>query len=188
MPRLAESGSIVILEPALRGPTRELHALRDGLAESALDVFAPCLRTGPCPMLETERDWCHEDREFVLPPALVPVAKDAGLRFERLTYAYLTLRRDGLRLGDHVQGRGRVVSQPLISKGKRELFVCRDDGRVRLTRLDRHRREGNAEFDLAARGDVLQVTGARPKGPGERLDDASEVHRATPGEAIEPLA
>lgn len=181
VPRLAEGGSIVILEPALRGPTRELHALRDGLAESALSVFAPCLRTGPCPMLETERDWCHEDREFVLPTTLVPVAREAGLRFERSTYAYLTLRRDGLRLRDHLHGDGRVVSQALISKGKRELFVCRDDGRVRLTRLDRHRAEINADFDDASRGDVLQVIGARPKGPGERLDGATEVNREAPG-------
>ncbi|MCU0674201.1 MAG: methyltransferase domain-containing protein [Myxococcota bacterium] len=168
-PLLAPDGAFVILEPALREITRGLHVLRDRIdaSASAMDaatrsswnVFAPCLRRGPCPMLETERDWCHEDEPFALPPKLAAVARDASLRFERLTYAYLTLRKDGCTLRDFVgEDARRVVSMPLVSKGKRELLVCDDAGRTLLRRLDREASEANADFGDSYRGDVLQVS------------------------------
>jgi SAM-dependent methyltransferase len=174
-PLLAPDGAFVILEPALREITRGLHVLRDRIdadasaraaltepptaAPSAWNVFAPCLRRGPCPMLETERDWCHEDEPFALPPKLAAVARDASLRFERLTYAYLTLRKDGRTLRDFVgEDARRVVSMPLVSKGKRELLVCDDAGRTLLRRLDREASDSNADFGDSYRGDVLQVS------------------------------
>ena len=171
-PLLAPDGAFVILEPALREITRGLHVLRDRIdtdtaaraaltepATTAWNVFAPCLRRGPCPMLETERDWCHEDEPFALPPKLAAVARDASLRFERLTYAYLTLRKDGRTLRDFVgEDARRVVSMPLVSKGKRELLVCDDAGRTLLRRLDREASDANANFGDSYRGDVLQVS------------------------------
>lgn len=194
-PLLAPEGAFVILEPALREITRDLHVLRDRIdaaaddrsasdatsgelaresnrgdvgaastettssqAGSAWNVFAPCLRRGSCPMLETERDWCHEDEPFALPPKLAAVARHASLRFERLTYAYLTLRKDGRTLRDFVGDARRVVSMPLVSKGKRELLVCDDAGRTLLRRLDREASEANADFGDSYRGDVLKVS------------------------------
>jgi hypothetical protein len=110
-------------------------------------------------MLETERDWCHEDEPFALPPKLAAVARDASLRFERLTYAYLTLRKDGQTLRQLVgEDARRVVSMPLVSKGKRELLVCDDAGRTLLRRLDREASEANADFGDSYRGDVLRVS------------------------------
>lgn len=171
-PLLAPDGAFVILEPALREITRGLHVLRDRIdadasarltatteTRSSWNVFAPCLRRGPCPMLETERDWCHEDEPFALPPKLAAVARDASLRFERLTYAYLTLRKDGRTLRDFVgEDARRVVSMPLVSKGKRELLVCDDAGRTLLRRLDREASDANVDFGDSYRGDVLQVS------------------------------
>lgn len=198
-PLLAPDGAFVILEPALREITRDLHVLRDRIdadaeggdrsasdvtsgelaresnrvdisapsvegpksndPSSVWNVFAPCLRRGPCPMLETERDWCHEDEPFALPPKLAAVARQASLRFERLTYAYLTLRKDGRTLRDLVgDDARRVVSMPLVSKGKRELLVCDDAGRTLLRRLDREASETNADFGDSYRGDVLKVS------------------------------
>jgi ribosomal protein RSM22 (predicted rRNA methylase) len=49
----------------------------------------------------------------------------------------------------------RVVSEPLESKGKRELYGCSDDGRVKLRLLRRHRTDANRAFERARRGDVL---------------------------------
>ncbi len=179
-PALAQDGAFVILEPALREITRDLHRLRDAIdAGDAEDwnVFAPCLRRGPCPMLLTERDWCHEDEPFVLPASLVKVARDASLRYERLTYAYLTLRRDGRTLREHVgQDTRRVVSMPLVSKGKRELFVCDDTGRTLLRRLDRDASDANAAFGDSHRGDVLRVSSAQT-----RVRENDEVVRVGEG-------
>ncbi|MCZ7677502.1 MAG: hypothetical protein M5U28_01480 [Sandaracinaceae bacterium] len=114
-----------MLEPATREITRELMALRDRFAldPGPPHVFAPCLRDGPCPMLPRERDWCHDQLPFVLPEPLARVAREAGLRWERLTYAYLTLRNDERRLWD-LAARDprahRVVGGPVESKGKSE--------------------------------------------------------------------
>lgn len=185
-PLLAPDGAFVILEPALREITRGLHVLRDRIdadasaraaltepptaAPSAWNVFAPCLRRGPCPMLETERDWCHEDEPFALPPKLAAVARDASLRFERLTYAYLTLRKDGRTLRDFVgEDARRVVSMPLVSKGKRELLVCDDAGRTLLRRLDREASDSNADFGDSYRGDVLRVSLEETRVRAERV-------------------
>jgi SAM-dependent methyltransferase len=160
-PLLADDGALIVLEPALRELTRDRHRLRDAIDadDPSWNVFAPCLRRGACPMLETERDWCHEDEPFQLPPKLASVARDASMRFERLTYAYLTLRRDGRTLRQAVgEGTQRVVSMPLVSKGKRELHVCGDQGRALLRRLDREASEANADYGDSYRGDVLRVS------------------------------
>lgn len=175
-PRLAEGGAVLILEPALRESTRELHRLRDGL--EGWTVAAPCIRTGPCPMLEGERDWCHEEEKVTLPPALVAVAKEAGLRGDRLRYSYLTLRRDGRRLADRAGDDGwRVVSQQLKTKGKLELFGCGHAGRVRFMRLDRHASEANEAFGDARRGQVIGVEGASERKSGLRVEAATAVER-----------
>lgn len=163
--RLADDGAIVVIEPALRDVTRALHAVRDRIvADSTLGVFAPCLRGGACPMLESDRDWCHEDVPARLPERLVSVARTAGLRYERLTYSYLTLRRDSRSLREIAAGAPgepyRLVSQPRPTKGKLEVFGCGEPGRIRIVRLRRHRSERSAALDEARRGDILAVEGS----------------------------
>jgi SAM-dependent methyltransferase len=170
--RAAPDGSVVIVEPALRDRTRQLHAVRDALlAEPSGDahVFAPCLHAAPCPALADEGAWCHEDLDVDLPPWLWPVAAQAGLRWEGLTFSYLVLRKDGRSLracGEPGAALARMVSQPIVTKGKLEAFVCGDVGdtgtggrwtgmRVRARRLDRDESDTNAAWEEAARGDVL---------------------------------
>jgi ribosomal protein RSM22 (predicted rRNA methylase) len=184
---LREDGSIVIVEPGLRETTRWLQRLRDRIAaDERLRVFAPCLRRGPCPMLASPRDWCHAELEAALPSAVATLARSAGLRDQRLSYSYLTLRNaheheDLASLADAATGRlGRVVSQPLPSKGKLELFVCSEAGLTRLSRLDRHRAPHNRALDETHRGDVLVVD--PPLTPGAvRLDPAARVNRRASG-------
>lgn len=155
----APGGAIVVIEPALRETTRALMALRDEIARSSsLGVFAPCVRRESCPMLASERDWCHAEIAIGLPPPLVPIARAAGLRYERLTFSYLTLRRDRALIAEGPT-RGRIVSEPLVSKGKREIVACTDGGLVRIRRLDRRRSDPNAAFDELARGDVIAWNG-----------------------------
>jgi Mitochondrial small ribosomal subunit Rsm22 len=167
-----QRGSLVIIEPALRGRTRHLHAVRDRLVSHGATVFAPCTHAAPCPALDRESDWCHEDLPVDLPPWLVPIARAAGLRREGLTFSYLVLRKDGVGLAQTQavkapSGRRlRVVSDPMRSKGKREAFVCGEllsaDGkhlaaRVKATRLERDRTAANAAWDALRRGDLLAV-------------------------------
>jgi SAM-dependent methyltransferase len=155
-------GSLVVLEPALRDRTRHLHAVRDAvlLRGEGITVFAPCLHGGPCPALASEGEWCHEDLPVDLPAWLVPIARASGLRWQGLTFSYLVLRRDGETLA----GRGfrwRVVSEPMVTKGKRELFLCgggpEAPTRFRVQRLDRHATEANQEWDTLSRGDRIRI-------------------------------
>lgn len=134
--RLSEDGALVVIEPGLASTTRELMQVRDRLASSGL-VFAPCpARTDACPLLARERDWCHEDLPLKLPPGLAALAKEAGLRFEGLSYSYLTLR-GGAPLTDALEANARVVGGPIRSKGRSELHVCTGGRHRRLNVLDR---------------------------------------------------
>jgi ribosomal protein RSM22 (predicted rRNA methylase) len=169
---LANDGSLVIVEPALKDRTRHLHAVRDALLAERADpvtVFAPCVHEAPCPALADEGQWCHEDLDVDLPTWLWPVARAAGLRWQGLTFSYLVLRKDGRSLRSLATQRispsalVRVVSGAIVTKGKREAFVCGEverDGsraiaRVRAMRLDRDASENNHAWTDLARGDLL---------------------------------
>lgn len=179
--RLAPDGVLLVVEPALRETSRALHALRDAaLAPGPPDaapeptphVLYPCTHTRPCPMLRAERDWCHDELPVALPPPLADVARDAGLRFEGLSFSALAL---GLRPRAHPPGAVRVVSDVLASKGKREVFVCGADGRVRLDVLDRDVPRGAADpLEGARRGALL----ALPDLALDARDAGSPVRRA----------
>jgi len=161
--RLAPGGAVLLLEPALKETTRELMQLRDVLCARGVAPFviAPCLHALACPMLPSERDWCHQELAYALPPALADVARAASLRYEGLSYASLVLAnaaRPALPAHSY-----RVVSDRLVSKGKLELYGCSESGYTRLTRLDRHASDGNQAFESARRGHVLTVDTDSPR-------------------------
>jgi SAM-dependent methyltransferase len=192
---LADDGTILIVEPALKPRARHLQRLRDAIvslatttapAREALSIVAPCLHRGRCPLLGREADWCHEDLPIDLPPRLIPIAKAAGLRWEGLTFSYLALGARGPTLGDALHAAlpaaklVRGVSGALVSKGKRELVVCGDPLReqadeaygphgARVGRLDREESRENAPFAEAGRGDLLALHAP--------LDDKGRVRR-----------
>ena len=193
---VAPDGSLVIVEPALRSRSRHLHAVRDILATRGHAPFAPCLHAGPCPALAGETDWCHEDRPIDLPEWLAPVARAAGLRWQRLTFAYLVLRKDGATLARALPPRPlrlRLVSERMATKGKEEALVCGEAGGApraeRLRVLDRDRERGApglAAWGELARGDVVAID-PPPEGTsfadGARLRAEHTVERLTLEEA-----
>lgn len=193
---VAADGALVIVEPALRERTRHLHALRDRLLEGgAVSVFAPCLHSASCPMLAIETEWCHEDLPVDLPPWTVPLARAAGLRWQGLTFSYLVLRKSGVEPRADAGGeraRFRAVSDLLRSKGKVELFICREDGaRQRIRRLDRDAAaEQGVPFEELRRGDIVTLSsppdvsaGGQPaggdasaaRGPAAPIDERGRV-------------
>ena len=182
---VAPDGALVIVEPALRGRTRHLHAVRDALVLGGATVFAPCLHASGCPVLLTEGDWCHEDLRVDLPAWVVPLARAAGLRWQGLTFTHLVLRRDEQRLVgqlDHAAGPPRVhlrvISELMRTKGKAEVFACTSDGaRLRLRRLDRDAveegpgAEATAAWAAVGRGDVVTLRSG--EGEGEEHSEAA---------------
>lgn len=157
---LAPGGVLILIEPALRETSRALHALRDRLmAKGGLTIVAPCTRSGPCPALLDERDWCHEDRPFSPSPEMARLTAAMGLRRGGLKFSYLILREEGPSLGDAsgLPHPDRVVSDLIVTKGKLEVWLCGPDGRRKLTRLKRDRSDANAPLSEARRGDLVSI-------------------------------
>jgi len=161
---LADGGTFVIIEPALRETSRELLAVRDQLVAAGLHVVAPCLWAGACPALARERDWCHD---------AAPAGADGS---PRVDFSYLVLRRAGQAATDPELY--RIVSDPLVEKGKLRIFGCGPAGRHPLVRLDRHRSDANAGLDRLRRGDVARVTGTDAAGDGLRIGPSATVSAA----------
>ncbi|MGE5172545.1 MAG: small ribosomal subunit Rsm22 family protein [Betaproteobacteria bacterium] len=153
---LAEDGSCIIIEPALRETSRDLLKVRDGLLEYGFGIYAPCFCKRKCPALTNPRDWCHEDIPWD-PPALIgKLDKLTGLRKDSLKFSYVVLRKDGKSLASlYNENAFRVVSEPLISKGKIEFYLCGENGRRLVTRLDKDRTSENDSFGKLQRGDVV---------------------------------
>jgi hypothetical protein len=194
---LAPGGLMVLIEPALRETSRDLLHVRDRLlAGGKLRVRAPCLYQGPCPALARERDWCHDaapgietrrriDFSYLVLDRLAREdegrcdAGDAGL-----PGAGLRTSRSAGADGSVAGGAGamvRVVSDPLVEKGKLRLFVCGERGRFPIVRLDRHASEPNRALGSLARGDLARISalavGSRPAGNAGPETERADGHR-----------
>jgi SAM-dependent methyltransferase len=207
---LAPDGTIIVVEPALKPRSRHLQRVRGALLEASgtpkLALVAPCLHREACPLLGRDGDWCHEDLAVDLPTRLQPVAKAAGLRWQGLTFSYLVVGPGGASaasaassaatLEAQLRSRGagrieRAVSEPLVSKGKRELVLCGDPLRedadptygahgLKVGRLDREASDTNEPFADAARGDVIALH--------DPLDEKGRVHRDHRVERVELIS
>ena len=178
---LAQGGAVLLVEPALRETGRALLEVRNELLRSGRwSAAAPCLTQRPCPALEHPRDWCTALHPWQAPPHVVQLAAELGLRAdEALAYAPLVLVRS---VAPPPRDVWRVVGVPRPEKGKKRLFVCSDQGRVPVGRLDRDAVPTNADFDRLERGDLVLLGGVARKGDGLRVGRESEVRLLEGGE------
>ncbi len=185
---LRPGGSVVLIEPALRDTSRELLQLRDVLVRRGFAVRAPCLFRGDCPALTKASDWCHAERAFNLPPLLEQLARTAGLHKEAVKMSYLILAPKGEPWRDPPAGRTfRIVSEALEGKGRQRFMACGPEGRFGLALQEKHRTAQNAAFFGLARGDVVRVSEAEPRGDGLALSEGSEVQvLAAAGKPLPP--
>jgi hypothetical protein len=162
---------MIVIEPALRTTTRALMAVRDALvAQGAVHVLAPCTADGGCPLLRRERDWCHADDPLALPEPLKTIAASAGLRWEGLSYAYLTLAR----APRPETTAWRIVGGPIVEKGRTEWHACRAPALVRLSVLHRDRDETLRLAGLG-RGSRVEMTPPPPDGATIRAPTKAQV-------------
>jgi ribosomal protein RSM22 (predicted rRNA methylase) len=173
--RVAPEGLLLVVEPALRVTARRLQAVRaELLAGGGVHVRAPCPHDGPCPLLQRETDWCHEDLPVDLPASLAPLARAAGLRWQGLTHARLVLAK-----APGGRPAARVAAAPKPSRGKHTLALCVPDAPTlrEVDRLDRHASASNAAWTELARGDGLDVDGGIPAriGPEHVVAPASRL-------------
>jgi ribosomal protein RSM22 (predicted rRNA methylase) len=173
---LAKDGTCIIIEPALRETSRELLEVRDGLTEQGFYVFSPCLTNTKCPASANARDWCHEDIPWEPPTLIKEIDKLTGLRKDSLKFSYLVLRKDSKSLSDMFGPDSfRVVSEPLVTKGKMEFYVCGMSGRKLITRLDKDRSPMNKHFEELKRGAIVSFTQLVDEGTRFKVEQATDV-------------
>jgi SAM-dependent methyltransferase len=173
---VAPGGSLVVIEPALRDTSRALLEVRDLLIARGFAVRAPCLFRGACPALVRPTDWCHAERPIDAPPLVDEIGRRAGLRKESVKMSYLVLAPKGEGWRDPHPGRiFRIVSEPLPSKGRLRYMGCGPEGRMGLALQEKDVTSRNRVFEKLLRGDVVEITGAEPRGDGLRLSGESDV-------------
>jgi ribosomal protein RSM22 (predicted rRNA methylase) len=154
---LDANGSCIIIEPALRETSRDMLEVRDAILEQGLRVYSPCFYNGKCPALVNPKDWCHEDIAWDPPRLIQEIDKLTGLRKDSLKFSYLVLGKKPISLSDVCGSHAfRIVSEPLVSKGKIEFFACGPDGRRLITRLDKDKASVNQAFEKMHRGSVVR--------------------------------
>jgi len=166
---LTRDGIAVLLEPALREPTRALHSIRERMIAAGWQVLAPCTGQGSCPMLRNDRDWCHETRDWRQPEYHRRIDQMAGLKKDALRYSFLVLGREKLPEGRAA----RVVSEIRREKGRTRFVTCDGKGAAAgwdaLDRVMRTTPEFGELIRTLERGDLVSL----PAGAGGRLSPGS---------------
>jgi len=177
---LKENGSLIIIEPALRDSSRDLLMLRDSIIKNEnRTIYSPCIDPGPCGALENIKDWCHEGYRWQPPQIVEEIDKRTAFEKRSLKFSYLLIRKDGLSLRDLIGDRNdekfRVVSDLMIMKGDKRVFLCGNEGRFQVGRLDRDKTGANALFEELGRGDIVEIKGLKKKGKLVRVGKEAKV-------------
>jgi hypothetical protein len=108
------------------------------------------------------------------PPRYFQQLADAtGLRAdEMLSFAPLVLSRQPPERRPETW---RVVGIAPPEKGKKRVWVCGEEERVPLVRLDRDRSAATEGFDGLRRGDRVRLRGTERRGDGLRLGPESSL-------------
>jgi ribosomal protein RSM22 (predicted rRNA methylase) len=156
--RLAPTGTLMIIEPALRDTSRALHQMRDRLIqEKRCTIYSPCLHENICPALVNPFDWCHEERAWETPLGVQKIDDKVGFIKDALKFSYLLLRKDGRTIVERSSDVYRVVSELREMKGEKRAWLCNELGRSEIGRQDRLRSDSNAPFDDWHRGAIVQI-------------------------------
>lgn len=180
---LDSEGSLMLIEPATRSASRDLHQVRDNLlAGRHCSVYAPCLHDAPCSALVKPDDWCHEERKWEQPAWIAQVDRQVGLIKDALKFSYVILRKDGKTLVPRNPDYHRVVSELRVMKGEKRVWLCDQAGRSEIGRQDKERSVSNLAFDNWHRGAIIRVSEIVRK---ERKGRPAMVGRITSSGTVE---
>ena len=171
-------GTVMIIEPALRSVTRDLHRLRDELLKQGVcTVYSPCLHEHACPALVRPDDWCHEERPWIPPDAIQAIDREVGFIKDALKFSYLLLRKDGRTIVERQPDIYRVVSELREFKGEKRAWLCNELGRPEVGRLDRKASPHNAAVDGWHRGAIVQIERIVHKERGGKVSALGRIER-----------
>ena len=188
LPLLQPHGSIMIIEPALRRVSRELHEVRDRLLQLKLcTVYSPCLHGQACPALVHPDDWCHEERPWVPPASIQTIDREVGFIKDALKFSYLLLRKDGRTIVRRQPDVYRVVSELREFKGEKRAWLCNELGRQDVGRLDRKTSPENAAVDDWHRGAIVQIERVVYKEREGKVSALGRIERDTAVQIVRPI-
>ena len=147
---LAPGGVILLLEPALIAPSRELVAVRDRLlASGGWRIIHPCTHHAPCPLTSDPDEWCHDLLSWERPAIVRQLDDLMGFNKHRLKFSSLVLTRaEPASPAD----RWYVLIDPHEAKGMTDLIACGDRGAVRMILSRRSYSEANRPFRKLGKG------------------------------------
>lgn len=184
---LAPSGTMMILEPALRETSRALHHVRDRLLqEKRCTVFSPCLHENRCPALVNPYDWCHEERTWEPPASIQEIDKEVGFIKDALKFSYLLLRKDGKTIVERSPDVYRVVSELREMKGEKRAWLCNEQGRHEVGRQDRLASSQNEAFDALHRGALVQIEKIVKKEKGGKVSTLGRIEQEAAVKIVRP--
>ncbi len=185
--RLAAGGAIVMIEPASREESRRALRFRDRMVEAGFHVYAPCCRTGGCPALEDEDNWCHTEIAWERPEFIKAIDDEVGTLRLSLKSTYAVFFREDVNVVDFsnesARDRRSFDSVNFLPPGRKEIYSAQDDnsggarflktGRVVSERFDEKGRV--RMFICNERGRNEYVMNKRDKSAGNR--DALKAER-----------
>lgn len=175
---LTPHGTLMIIEPALRGTSRELHQVRDHLLhEKHCSIYSPCLHENNCPALVNPYDWCHEERTWDPPRIIQEIDAQVGFIKDALKFSYLFLRKDGKTIVERQPDVYRVVSELRHLKGEKRAWLCNEQGRQEVGRQDRLASPRNEPFDQWHRGAIVQIEKIVHKEQGGKVSALGRIER-----------
>lgn len=182
---LSDHGTVMVIEPALRDASRQLHEVRDRLLrERKCTVYSPCLHERSCPALVNPNDWCHEERAWKPPAWIKAIDRDVGFIKDALKFSYVLLRKDGRSIVPRSPDLYRVVSELRVFKGEMRAWLCNEQGRPEVGRLDRKRSPSNAAFDDWHRGAIVRVSEIVRRERNGKLSTVGRIESDTAAQII----
>ena len=186
--RLAPSGTMMIVEPALRDTSRALHQLRDRLLQDQrCTIYSPCLHEHRCPALVNPFDWCHEERPWEPPSEIQAIDDEVGFIKDALKFSYLLLRKDGRTVIDRRPDVYRVVSELRVMKGEKRAWLCNELGRSEIGRQDRLASPANAAVDAWHRGTLVQIERVVRKEREGKVSAVGRIERDAEVRIVRPV-
>lgn len=169
--RLAPSGLLILIEPALRLTAEPLRRLADRHAAANPPRIGPEVDNQPCPMLGSEH-WDHEVRDWTPPTATEFLNRKLHRNLSAVKFS-LALFSDA-SLPPVPQHASRVVAEPQLLKGLIRLIV-RAQGQLRTVEIPTRglsKHDAKALVATFSRGDILAV----PPCEGRRVEAAQVTH------------
>jgi ribosomal protein RSM22 (predicted rRNA methylase) len=149
-------GIVIIIEPALKKLSRRLMNLRKEITETRKSsILLPCLHAYPCALLNVrkKREWCHQSIAWEPPDFMKIINRGLNREIDHLKFSYLVIAKKDYKKS-FCNG-FRVISNLLKEKGKKRCFLCTQNGRVELVRLDKSKNTFNTPFDEISKGDII---------------------------------